>query len=345
MKILAVDDDEIILELLQGTLAVAGFEDVTTCLSADQALSAIDQSAVPFDCLLFDIQMPHKNGIDLCKQVRSMPTYRSSPIIMITAMADKDYIDAAFQAGATDYVTKPFDVTELGTRIKIAANLVRQQKAAQNATHALASLQNAKDWTAKVDIATPFGLTDVDKTLDSGAFENYLKLLNRKEYLTSGLFAMRVTNVAEIYDKCDSDEFRDSMSDVAEALGNVLYVDFDFLSYRGDGLFVVAFARALRPDIGNLKIALQAELDDFCMVYKNGRKMPVNFVFGDPVYPGVFANSGLHRLLTQAIENSWSVTDGQDSPAPARFGEKPSLANRLLSGSGFLRPTDRIASR
>ena len=66
MKILAVDDDPFILELLPMIAAKAGFMDVTTTPSGELAQQAMKDAAPPFECLLFDINMPNMNGIDLC---------------------------------------------------------------------------------------------------------------------------------------------------------------------------------------------------------------------------------------------------------------------------------------
>ena len=66
MKILAVDDDKFILELVPAILGEAGLDDVTTAASGEEALAAIRAADGAFDCLLFDIQMPGMDGIDLC---------------------------------------------------------------------------------------------------------------------------------------------------------------------------------------------------------------------------------------------------------------------------------------
>ena len=132
MKILAVDDDPYILEILTMMAARAGFTDVSTSLSGEIALDMLNKGDVVFDCLLLDISMPDMDGIELCQLVRSMPAYRKTPVIMLTAMTEKDYIDRAFQAGATDYANKPFDIVELNARLRMAQEVfsVRQEAAA-----------------------------------------------------------------------------------------------------------------------------------------------------------------------------------------------------------------------
>lgn len=123
MKILIVDDDDLILHQLSEIMAYAGFTDVTIASSAQNAAEVISASRILFDCFCLDIQMPDVNGIELCRWIRRQPDYESTPILMITGMTDKSYVLEAFAAGAIDYITKPFDPIELITRVKLAERL------------------------------------------------------------------------------------------------------------------------------------------------------------------------------------------------------------------------------
>ncbi|MCB1355908.1 MAG: response regulator, partial [Maritimibacter sp.] len=84
MKILAVDDDSIILGLLTEVLERAEYGEVQTCTSAERALEVIAETKVPFDCFLLDIQMGGMDGIGLCARIRDMPKYARTPILMLT---------------------------------------------------------------------------------------------------------------------------------------------------------------------------------------------------------------------------------------------------------------------
>ncbi|MEQ9566508.1 MAG: response regulator, partial [Pseudomonadales bacterium] len=123
MKILAVDDDPSILMLLEHALSMSRHHDVTLAFSAREALDTIDRDEVNFDCFLIDIQMPEIDGIDLTQVIRKTPGYERHPILMLTAMHEKSYLDRAFLAGATDYVSKPFDFRNLQARIFDAQGL------------------------------------------------------------------------------------------------------------------------------------------------------------------------------------------------------------------------------
>jgi DNA-binding response OmpR family regulator len=128
MKILVVDDDEVTLSILQLYLAEAGYRDVTVCASSENALSLIEHDIMKYDCFFFDIMMPFIHGVDLCKKVRSKNEYDDTPIIMLTALSDNSDIDEAFAVGATDYVTKPFNMADIGARVRIAENLISKRK-------------------------------------------------------------------------------------------------------------------------------------------------------------------------------------------------------------------------
>jgi len=123
MKILAVDDDTLILDLLKSVLLNTGHKDLEVTNSAVEALKMVQRSDTPYECLLLDIQMPEMDGIAMARAVRKISGYEETPIIMLTAMTERRYMEDAFLAGATDYITKPFDVLELGARIRVAAKL------------------------------------------------------------------------------------------------------------------------------------------------------------------------------------------------------------------------------
>ena len=113
MKKLSVDDDWMILELLELAMSVSGQHELTIVTSGEKAIQLLEQGEQRFDCFLLDIQMPHIDGVELCRVIREMPMYKRTPILMATAMSQKVYIDRALAAGASDYVTKPFDFEEL----------------------------------------------------------------------------------------------------------------------------------------------------------------------------------------------------------------------------------------
>ena len=123
MKILAVDDDPVSLQLIKKILQKAGFIEIQTCPSGEKALELIKSR--PPDVVLLDIQMPGMDGYEVCEKIRSDKATTYLPIVMVTggpADADKA-IQRSFEAGATDYTTKPIRSIEFVARIKSALTI------------------------------------------------------------------------------------------------------------------------------------------------------------------------------------------------------------------------------
>ena len=116
-KILVVDDDPSIAMLLETTLQVAGYTSVTTITDARWA-SHMFLSIHP-DLVLLDLHMPHIDGFDLLKNLSiEIPIGAPVPVLVLTGSIDVDSKRKALTAGAKDFVSKPFDETELMLRIK-----------------------------------------------------------------------------------------------------------------------------------------------------------------------------------------------------------------------------------
>ena len=116
-SILVVEDESAIAVLVSINLRHAGF-DVTIAATADQAHAAVD--AVLPDLVLLDWMLPGQSGLALAKQWRSSARTRDLPIIMLTARGDEADRVAGLDAGADDYLAKPFSTKELLARIRAA---------------------------------------------------------------------------------------------------------------------------------------------------------------------------------------------------------------------------------
>ena len=110
-KILIVDDDASLAEMLQLVLRQEGFETVW-CATGDAALQVFRDSNP--DLVLLDLMLPGINGVDVCRRIRGES---GVPIVMLTAKSDTGDVVDGLQAGADDYVAKPFKPRELVARI------------------------------------------------------------------------------------------------------------------------------------------------------------------------------------------------------------------------------------
>lgn len=110
--LLVIDDDRRIRELIKRYLAEHGFR-VTLAADAKEARNQLE--GLEFDLLIVDVMMPGETGISLTK---SISTDRKVPVLMLTALAETDNRIEGLEAGADDYLTKPFDKNELLARIQ-----------------------------------------------------------------------------------------------------------------------------------------------------------------------------------------------------------------------------------
>ncbi|HHB80428.1 MAG TPA: response regulator, partial [Aliiroseovarius sp.] len=140
MNILVVDDDPLIVDLLNSSLVAMGFNAPVSAGSAEEAMQIIESAETPFSTFLLDIFLPETDGVELCTRIRQLPQHSATPIIMITASRRTDLMERAFRAGATDYVTKPLDGLELGTRVKVAGMLNESLEREKRYRHTLEDL-------------------------------------------------------------------------------------------------------------------------------------------------------------------------------------------------------------
>lgn len=113
-KILVADDEPDILEILRFNLEKEGYEVIT----APNGVDAIDQARKHLpDLIILDVMMPHKNGLEVCRTLRSMPAFKDKLIIFLTAAGDDNTEISGLELGADDYVSKPVSPKVLISRI------------------------------------------------------------------------------------------------------------------------------------------------------------------------------------------------------------------------------------
>ncbi len=114
-KILLVDDIAINLELQKAYLQGSGY-DVILAMDGEEALRKVYEEKP--DLILLDIMMPKKNGYEVCRLLKNDPETRFIPVIMVTALKDIEDKIKGIEAGADDFISKPFNKTELMARVR-----------------------------------------------------------------------------------------------------------------------------------------------------------------------------------------------------------------------------------
>jgi CheY-like chemotaxis protein len=305
MKILSVDDDELILELLVESLAMHGFDDVVPVESAQGALDLIkaldgdspDQETGVFDCFLLDIQMPGMDGIELCARIRAMPAYKYTPILMVTTLSDRKHIEKAFAAGATDYITKPFDQIEVGARIRLANMLVKEQRRGLQTYFLATSIASSSGDDRSALFQAPVTVEGVDKVVDVLVLENFLLQLSKKGLHQSAAIAFKFYAAQEAFNSHSEEEYYNLLELVAKIISESFGETNFLLSHFGCGIFVAVIDRGSPPiaqDIGK-KINDAAEKAGI----KPGENWPA-IVVGDMVEVPIERKDDFHAMLLDA---------------------------------------------
>ena len=123
-RVLVIDDNIVTRRLLQLHLSALGYRS-TIAENGEVGLELAQRE--PPEAVLLDIQMPGIDGVEVCRRLRSSERTRALPILIVTALSDTDARVAAFDAGADDYVTKPFEARELGARLRAHVTLATQR--------------------------------------------------------------------------------------------------------------------------------------------------------------------------------------------------------------------------
>jgi putative two-component system response regulator len=114
-RILCVDDEPSNIRLYEAILSSQGYATVTA-VSGSEALEKMREQGV--DVVLLDVLMPGMSGFETCRQIRETPDLAHVPVVMVTTLADKESRLKGLEAGASDFLSKPFDRTELLVRVR-----------------------------------------------------------------------------------------------------------------------------------------------------------------------------------------------------------------------------------
>ena len=131
--ILCVDDEPVNCELLENVLVANGYE-VISASNGKDALLKIKTREI--DLVLLDVMMPELNGFEVCREIKESKEFMNIPVIMITALSEKGDRIKGIEAGAEEFLLKPFDKTEVLARIKMLLKVKKLEAAlAQSEKH------------------------------------------------------------------------------------------------------------------------------------------------------------------------------------------------------------------
>jgi two-component system, cell cycle response regulator len=125
VKVLIADDDPVSRRLLEVTLANSGYQ-VLTAIDGGEALSALEEKDSP-RLVILDWVMPQFDGVDVCRAIRTRALEPYTYIILLTVKGEQKEIIEGLEAGADDYITKPFDLLELKARLRAGRRILDLQ--------------------------------------------------------------------------------------------------------------------------------------------------------------------------------------------------------------------------
>jgi len=139
-RVLCVDDGPLNISLLEAMLSPRGY-DVVTAGNGLHALERIKTERI--DICLLDVMMPGMDGFEVCRRIKSDARSQNIPVVLITSYADMKHRIRGIEAGAEDFITKPFDTVEVLARIKMLLHVKSLNDRLQSAYHDLADLNSS----------------------------------------------------------------------------------------------------------------------------------------------------------------------------------------------------------
>ncbi|RFU12132.1 response regulator [Rhodobacteraceae bacterium W635] len=301
MRILAVDDEPVFLDILEQHMVALGFTDVVYCESAEDALSTLDGAGQGFDCFLVDIKMPGMDGIELCKRIRRRPDCQATPILMLTAMSESNYVDAAFLAGASDYITKPINKMELSARLRSAGELGRERSRVAALT---STLKGQTFGQSALTYSDPVRLHDLEGAVDYVALKNYALTLGNLRMLNWQAVGFHLTGASEFLAATGPAEYIEMMQDVGSILFDILKLGRVMIAHAGSGNFVALIGRERAYDPDETQSSVNALLVPFNDYYRTVCPVQIGVIAGHAKRSALLSFQPADRSIEQALSSA-----------------------------------------
>jgi DNA-binding response OmpR family regulator len=198
-KVLLVEDEMNVADFVRKGLAEEGYE-ISLAFDGATGLAMALQSS--FDLIILDIMMPGKNGIDVCREIRSAGV--NSPVLFLTALSTAENIALGLNIGGDDYLVKPFKFVELNARIKA---LLRRSESIAEVRNTASEVYTIADLVIDDKAKTvarsgvPVSLTATEYRLLLVLIKNKGRVLSRVDLLESAwdIHHNMGTNVVDVY--------------------------------------------------------------------------------------------------------------------------------------------------
>lgn len=223
-KVLIADDEPDMLRFLKSQLSP--HYQVIEAVDGQQAIEKAGQF-LP-DLILLDMMMPEKDGLQACKEIRQHTPTQSIPVVLITARADEETKLAALEAGASDFLSKPFSTTELHVRVR---NLVESHEYQLKIARQNQVLESTIDQLKETETQ----LVQSEKLASLGRMSAGIihEINNPLNFATTGLFTLR--NKGQYLQPGQKEEYDDILKDVEEGIRRVKTIVSDLRTFTHPG--------------------------------------------------------------------------------------------------------------
>ena len=218
--VLIADDEPDMLRFLKSQLG--GHFQILEAVDGQQAIDKANQF-LP-DVVLLDMMMPEKDGLQVCRELRERTSTRGIPVLLLTARADEETKLAALSAGANDFLSKPFSVTELHVRVKNLADACQFQKRLARQNQILeATIDQLKE--------TEMQLVQTEKLASLGRMSAGIihEINNPLNYATTGLYTLHKRTAALPPEQ--QGDFAEIVAEIEEGVGRVKNIVSDLRTF------------------------------------------------------------------------------------------------------------------
>jgi len=302
MRFLAVDDDPAVLEIITDLMERDGRHELETANSPLLGLEMAQANPGAYDAFLLDLQMPGMSGIELCAALREIEGLRRAPIIMVTRVSERGYIDDAFAAGATDYMNKPIDPLEWKSRIKMIERLHEERQRSEML--AMRAQASSPENQTPVDFEAAIPLHGQESAIEYLALENYLLTLDGRGLFAHAAMGIHVENALQIHRRANPVVFVETMGDVAAAIFEAVKAHSCMFAYAGAGDFVVVTSRQATIDRENLEFEINHALAEFESIYAADGLPTPRVRVGAQARGSLFGARRANVILQQALEKA-----------------------------------------
>ena len=197
MKLLLIEDEPSVISLIQRSLSASGHE-IAVAMDGQSGLQMAEQHE--FSLIILDLMIPVMNGMEVCRRIRQAGL--ATPILMLTALGTTENIVSGLDAGADDYMTKPFKLAELEARIRTLTRRAKEPDKEKNTSNLkMLDLVLDKDTKTVMRDSQPIELTATEFRLLEFMLSNQNRVLNRMEILENvwDINFNLGTNVVDVY--------------------------------------------------------------------------------------------------------------------------------------------------